>query len=124
MSDEPSLRATRYDDGSLGYPHHPVGPDGAEPVGTVDLTEHTGRVVTWTTNHATPPGIEPPNHVAIVAFSVDGETVRVVGQLTTDQVSIDTRVRPVYEPELRSPSESIRHPDSQAFDGFRFEPVE
>lgn len=42
------MNATRYADGSISYPGHPVGPDGSEPIGTVDLSEHTATVVTWT----------------------------------------------------------------------------
>lgn len=121
---EPSFEATRYADGSIGYPEHGVTASGAEPVGTVDLSEHTARVVTWTTARATPPGVSAPNHLAIVAFDVDGETVRAIGQLTTDDVSIGDRVRPVYTPELRDPEAGIREADSHAWDGFRFDPVE
>ena len=118
------FEATRYADGSLGYPGHPVGPDGAEPVGTIDLADETGEVVTWTTATATPPGVEAPNHLAIVAFEVDGETVRALGQLTTDDVAIGDAVEPVYAAELRDPEAGIRDPDAHEWDGFRFEPVE
>jgi hypothetical protein len=121
--DEPPMEAIRYADGSLSYPGHPVGPDGSEPVGTVDLSEHTATVVTWTTATATPPGVESPNHLAIVEFEVDGEPVRALGQLTTGDVDIGDRVRPVYADRLRDPEAGIREPDSQSWDGFRFEPV-
>ena len=120
----PAFEATRYADGSIGYPPHPVGPDGAEPVETVDLSDRTARVVTWTTNTATPPGVDSPNHVAIVEFSIDGESVRAIGQLTTDEVAIGDTVRPVYAEQLRDPAAGIREPASHEFDGFRFEPVE
>ncbi|MFC4988401.1 MULTISPECIES: OB-fold domain-containing protein [Saliphagus] len=116
------MAAARYADGSLGYPPHPLGPDGEEPVGTVDLSEHTARVVTWTTSHATPPGVREPNHVAIVEFTVEGEPVRAIGQLT-EPVESGTEVRPVYAEELRDPGAGIKEPESQEWDGYRFEPV-
>ncbi len=119
-----AMEATRYADGSLSYPGHPIGPDGSEPVETVDLSDHTATVVTWTTSTATPPGVRAPNHLAIVEFDVDGEPVRALGQLTTDGVDIGDEVRPVYVDELREPGAGIREPDSQEWDGFRFEPVE
>ncbi|MFC7154895.1 OB-fold domain-containing protein [Halomarina halobia] len=118
-----TMEAVRYADGSLSYPGHPVGPDGSEPVGAVDLSEYTATVVTWTTSTATPPGVRAPNHLAIVEFDVDGEPVRALGQLTTDEVDIGDEVRPVYVDELREPGAGIREPDSQPWDGYRFEPV-
>ena len=82
-----AMRAARYADGSITYPPHPVGPDGSEPVEFVDLSEYTATIVTWTTNTAPPPGVREPNHLAIVAFDVDGESVRALGQLTTGEVA-------------------------------------
>ncbi|MFB6096622.1 MAG: OB-fold domain-containing protein [Haloferacaceae archaeon] len=117
------LTAYRYPDGSITYPGHPIGPNGEEAVGTVDLSEHTAEVVTWTSSTATPPGVRAPNHLAIVEFDVDGEPVRALGQLTTDDVEIGDEVEPVYVDELREPGAGIREPDSQAWDGFRFRPV-
>jgi hypothetical protein len=32
-------------------------------------------------------------------------------------------VRPVYVEELREPGAGIREPESQAWDGYRFEPI-
>lgn len=122
MSDR-ELAATRYDDGSITYPGHPVGPDGGEPVGEVDLRDRTATIVTWTTATATPPGVRAPNHLAIVEFDVDGESVRAIGQLTTDAVEIGDAVEPVYCDELRDPDAGIREADSQEWDGFRFAPV-
>ena len=124
MSDDHAMEAARYADGSITYPPHPVGPDGSEPVGTVDLSEYTAEVVTWTTSHATPPGVRQPNHLAIVEFDVDGTPVRAIGQLTTDGVETGDTVRPVYVDELREPGIGIKEPASQEWDGFRFEPVE
>jgi len=121
---EPTLEAAKYPDGSLTYPAHPIGPGGEEPVGTVDLSEYTAEVITWTTSTATPPGVREPNTLAIVEFDVDGEPVRAIGQVTTDEVETGDTVRPVYCEELREPGAGIRAPDSQAWDGFRFEPVE
>ena len=120
---EPIMEAARYADGSVTYPPHPLGPDGGEQVGTVDLSEYTAEVVTWTTSTATPPGVRQPNTLAIVEFDVDGEPVRAIGQVTTDAVEIGDEVRPVYCAELRDPEAGIREPASQEWDGFRFEPV-
>lgn len=118
------MNATRYADGSISYPGHPVGPDGSEPIGTVDLSEHTATVVTWTKSTATPPGVRAPNPLAIVEFDVDGESVRALGQLTTDAVEIGDTVKPVYVGELREPGAGIREPESQEWDGYRFEPIQ
>ena len=120
---EPTFEAVRYDDGTLSYPGHPVGSEGGDPVETVDLRERTATVLTWTTATATPPGVRQPNHLAIVEFDVDGESVRAIGQLTTDDVQIGDEVRPVYEEELRDPDAVIRVAESQSWDGWRFEPV-
>ena len=121
---DPTMDAARYPDGSLTYPAHPVGPGGEEPVGTVDLSGYTAEVITWTTSTATPPGVREPNTLAIVEFDVDGEPVRAIGQVTTDAVETGDTVRPTYCAELRDPEAGIREPDSQSWDGFRFEPTE
>jgi len=119
------LNAHRCENGHLSYPGHARCPEcGADQTETVDLTERTAEVVTWTTSTATPPGVREPNHLAIVEFEVDGEPVRALGQLTTaDGVDIGSEVEPVYEEELREPGAGIREPDSQDWDGYRFEPV-
>jgi len=118
------MKATRYADGSISYPGHPVGPDGSAPVDEVDLTEYTATVVTWTTSMSAPPGVREPNTLAIVEFDVDGEPVRALGQATTDEIEIGDEVRPVHVDELREPGAGIREPDSQEWDGYRFEPAE
>ncbi len=117
------MEAYRYEDGSIGHPGHPVGPDGGDPVGTVDLSDRTAEVVTWTVSHATPPGVREPNALAIVEFDVEGTGVRAVGQLTTADVAVGDEVRPVHCEELRDPSVCLREPESQSWDGYRFEPV-
>jgi uncharacterized OB-fold protein len=118
-----------------------VSPNGAERVGTVDLRGYEGRVVTWTTSTATPPGVREPNTLAIVEFDMgdeyDGPPVRALGQVavrdgaagddaTAEQYDVDIgdRVEPVYADELREPGAGIREPESQDWDGFRFRPVE
>ena len=118
-----TMEAYRYEDGSISYPGHPRGPGGAEPVATIDVSEYTGEVVTWTTSTATPPGVREPNTLAIVEFEVDGETVRAIGQATTDEIETGDEVRPVSVEELREPGAGIREPESQEWDGYRFEPV-
>ncbi len=135
-SDDPVFEAAVYADGTVSYPPHPVGPTGAERTGTVDLREREARVVTWTTSTATPPGVREPNTLAIVEFAfddADGPPVRALGQVTAAgdgpdaeavDVAIGDRVEPVYADELREPGAGIREPESQAWDGFRFRPVE
>ncbi|WP_266076999.1 Zn-ribbon domain-containing OB-fold protein [Haladaptatus caseinilyticus] len=119
------LNAHRCSNGHLSIPGHPRCPECAEPQnGTTDLTDKTAEVVTWTTSTATPPGVRQPNHLAIVEFEVDGESVRTIGQLTTGDVEIGDEVRPVYAEELRDPNAGIRETASQEWDGYRFEPVE
>jgi uncharacterized OB-fold protein len=123
MSDR--MEAHRCPNGHLTYPGHTRCPECGEPQSeTVDLADRTAEVVTWTTSTATPPGVREPNHLAIVVFDVAGETVRAIGQVTTDDVEVGDEVEPVYVEELREPGAGIRHPDSQDWDGFRFQPVE
>ena len=122
-NDQPPMEAARYPDGSITYPGHPIGPGGEEPVGTVDLSEYTATVVTWTVSTATPPGVRQPNAIAIVEFDVDGEPVRAIGQLTGEGAEIGDEVRPVYTEELRDPEAGIRLAESQEWDGYRFEPI-
>ena len=135
-SEEPAFEAAEYADGTVTYPPHTVSPNGAERVGTVDLREHRGRVLTWTTSTATPPGVREPNTLAIVEFEMgeeyDGPPVRALGQVAeredstgeTFDVDIGDRVEPVYAGELREPGAGIREPESQEWDGYRFEPVQ
>lgn len=120
---EPAMAAARYPDGSIAYPPHPLGPRGEEPIETVDLSEYTAEIITWTSSTATPPGVREPNHLAIIQFDIDGEPVRAIGQVTTDDVEIGDEVEPVYVEELRDPDAGIRDPDSQDWDGFRFRPI-
>jgi len=124
MSDH-RFEAGRCPNGHVTYPTHARCPECGEPQNeAVDLADRTAEVVTWTTSTATPPGVRAPNHLAIVEFSVDGEAVRAIGQLTTDGVAVGDEVTPTYVEQLRDPDAGIRHPDSQSWDGFRFEPVE
>jgi len=145
--DVPPFEAAVYADGSITYPPHPVGPDGAERTDTLDLREYEAHVVTWTTSTATPPGVRQPNALAIAEFdlggSYDGPPVRALGQVVVDDetadgedasgdrsgtdtqvVAVGDRVEPVYVAELRDPEAGIREPASQSWDGFRFRPVE
>jgi uncharacterized OB-fold protein len=151
--DAPPFEAAVYANGSVTYPPHPVGPDGAERTDTLDLREYEAHVVTWTTSTATPPGVRQPNTLVIVEFdlsaSYDGPPVRALGQVVVDGggtdvdtpddeaadgeeqpgtdaqvVAIGDRVEPVYVTELRDPEAGIREPASQSWDGFRFRPVE
>ncbi|SIR05921.1 hypothetical protein SAMN05421858_1278 [Haladaptatus litoreus] len=119
------LEAHRCPNGHLTNPGHPRCPECAEPqTETVDLTDRTAEVVTWTTSTATPPGVRQPNHLAIVEFDVDGESVRTIGQVTGgDEVAIGDEVRPVYADELRDSDAGIREKESQDWDGYRFEPT-
>lgn len=117
--------AHRCENGHLSYPGHTRCPEcGADQVEQIDLSDRTATVITWTTSTATPPGVRQPNTLGIVEFDVDGDSVRALGQFTTDDVEIGGEVTPVYTSELRDPSAGIREPDSQDWDGYRFEPVE
>ena len=134
--EKPTFAAAEYADGAVTYPPHTVSPTGAERVGTVDLREYEGHVLTWTTSTATPPGVREPNTLAIVEFDMgpayDGPAVRALGQIAERgdgseeafDVDIGDRVEPVYAAELREPGAGIREPESQAWDGFRFRPVD
>ena len=121
----PSMDAGSCPNGHLSFPRHPRCPECGEPQDeTVDLSDRTAEVVTWTESTATPPGVRRPNRLAIVEFDVDGEPVRAIGQVVEDAtVEIGDEVRPVYVEELRDPGAGIREPESQDWDGFRFEPV-
>ncbi|MFB6136473.1 MAG: Zn-ribbon domain-containing OB-fold protein [Halobacteriaceae archaeon] len=120
-----TLEAHRCPNGHLSYPGHVRCPECGEPqdAGSVDLTDRTATVVTWTTSTATPPGVRQPNHLAIVEFEIEGASVRAIGQLTTGDVETGDAVRPVHVEELRDPDAGIREPDSQEWDGYRFEPA-
>jgi uncharacterized OB-fold protein len=123
-TDEERLHAHRCSAGHITYPGHTVCPEcGRDQTGTVDLTEKTGTVLTWTESVATPSGVRAPNTLAIVSFTVEGSSVNVLGQ-TTDDVEIGDTVRPVFVDELRDPDESLREKTSQQWSGHRFEPVE
>ena len=120
-----TLNAYRCPNGHLTYPEHELCPEcGEAQESTVDLSEETAEVVTWTTSTATPPGVRQPNTLAIVEFSVEDGAVRAIGQVADDSaVEIGDEVRPVYAEELRDPGAGIREPESQDWDGYRFEPV-
>ncbi|WP_343217270.1 OB-fold domain-containing protein [Halovivax limisalsi] len=118
------MEATLYDDGTIEYPGHPVGPGGAEPSETVDLAAYPARVLTWTTSTATPPGVREPNALAIVEFDVDGRSVRAIGGVADAPVENGDPVEPIHVDELRDPSAGIRAAESQSWDGFRFRPVD
>jgi uncharacterized OB-fold protein len=123
--DEPGLLAHRCPNGHVTYPGHPVCPTCREKqTDTVDLSDRVGEVITWTTSTATPSGVREPNTLAIVSFDLDGTSVRAIGQVTTEAVSVGDGVEPVYAEELRDPDAGIREPESQSWDGYRFRPVE
>lgn len=138
-----TLEAIRCPKGHLRCPPHPRCPVcGDPPEETIDLSEYTATIVTWTTSAAPPPGVREPNHLAIVEFELDEtgaetgtvsgdrtesggdrRTVRAIGGLTTATVKIGDEVRPTYVDELRDPDAGVRDPRSQEWDGYRFEPV-
>ncbi|QLH83524.1 Zn-ribbon domain-containing OB-fold protein [Halosimplex pelagicum] len=124
-----SFDAHVCENGHVTYPGHTLCPEcGEKQTDTLDLAERTGEVVTWTKSTATPPGVRAPNTIAIVQFDLDGEDltddyVRAVGQVTTDEVETGDAVEPIYVEELRDPEAGIKVPESQDWDGYRFEPV-
>lgn len=118
--------AGRCANGHIRYPVHPRCPECGEPIeGRIDLSSEEGEVVTWTVSTSTPPGVRSPNALAIVEFSIDGQPVRAIGQLTDDDVNIGDTVRPVHVDALRdSEADILREPASQSWDGYRFNPTE
>mgnify|MGYP006280117275 CR=1 FL=1 len=125
MSEPEPLVAHGCEAGHYTVPSHPRCPEcGAAQTETVDLSDRTGEVVTWTVSRATPPGVREPNPVAIVAFTVADTDVRALGQLTTaDAVESGVAVEPVPADELRDPDAGIREAASQTWSGWRFDPV-
>jgi len=122
---QPALLAYECPNGHLTYPSHPVCPDcGERQTGTVELTHRVGEILTWTTVSATPPGVREPNTLALVEFTVDDRSVRILGGTTTDDVSSGDRVRPAHVAQLRDPAVCIRENASQRWNGWRFEPAE
>lgn len=119
-----SMDAHRCPNGHVSYPGHALCPTcGEEQIETIDLSELTGEVVTWTTSTATPPGVREPNTLAFVEFDIDGESVRALGQVTTDEIETGDEVEPVYVEELRDPEVGLKAGESdQEWDGYRFEP--
>ena len=119
-----SLEAGKCPNGHVSYPTHPRCPECGEPQEEqFDISEERAEVVTWTTSTATPPGVREPNTMAIVEFDIDGEVVRALGQVTTDDIETGDVVEPVYVDELRDPDAGIREPASQDWDGYRWDPV-
>jgi len=117
--------AYRCENGHATFPEHPRCPECYEPQNEViDLSERTGEVITWTKSTATPPGVRQPNMLAIVEFNVDGETVRALGGLKTEDIEMGDTVKPVYVEEVREPGAGIK-PEAvdQEWDGYRFKPV-
>jgi len=125
-----SFDARACPNGHVTYPGHTLCPACGEPQDeTVDLSDRTGEVVTWTTSMATPPGVREPNTLAIIELDIsnldyDDDGVRALGQVTSDDVESGDAVRPVHADELRDPGAGIKEPASQDWDGYRFEPVE
>jgi uncharacterized OB-fold protein len=119
-----SLDAHRCENGHVTYPGHPRCPECGEPqTESIDLSDQTAEVITWTTSTATPPGVRQPNTLAIVEFDIDDEPVRALGQVTTADIEIGDAVEPVYVEELREPGAGIKERNSaQDWDGYRFEP--
>lgn len=123
-NDRSEFAAHRCPNGHLTYPGHARCPDCGEPqTETVDLADREAEVVTWTESTATPPGVREPNTLAIVAFEIDDQQVRAIGQVEGD-VAIGDTVEPVYVEQLRDPEAGIREPASQSWDGYRFRRVE
>lgn len=122
MTDDHGFYAHECPNGHLTYPEHTLCPAcGERQTGRVDLSDHAGEVLTWTTVTATPTGVRSPNTLAIVEFDIDGRSVRALGG-TTDEVSVGDTVVPVYVEQLRDPAAAIRRTESQRWHGFRFEP--
>jgi len=137
--DGEDLTAFVCENGHATFPGHQRCPDcGAHQTEELDLADTAATVVTWTTSTATPPGVRQPNHLAIVEFDLDAAVaasdafdagdvsgpVRTLAQLTTGEVESGDAVAPTYVEQLREPGAGIREPESQSWDGYRFEPVD
>jgi uncharacterized OB-fold protein len=121
-TEQERLFAHRCPNDHLTVPGHPRCPTCGEPqTERIDLTDRTGSVLTWTEVASTPPGVREPNTLAIVVFTLDAGTVRVLGG-TTDDITVGGEVHPVYVDQLRDPAASVREGTRQPWDGFRFEP--
>jgi len=126
------FEAYRCPNGHVTTPGHRLCPEcGEEQTETVDLTDETAEIVTWTKSTATPPGVREPNTLAIVEFEVDGATVRSLGQIgSTDddeafEVETGDEVEPIYVDELREPGVGLKPEDAdQEWDGYRFRPTQ
>ncbi|MFC6755470.1 MULTISPECIES: Zn-ribbon domain-containing OB-fold protein [Haloarcula] len=126
-----TLEAGICPNGHVSYPTHPRCPDcGQEQEETTDLSEERAEVVTWTKSTATPPGVREPNTMAIVEFDIshldlEDTFVRALGQVTTEDVETGDVVEPVYVEELRDPDVGLKsaNPESQDWDGYRWDPV-
>ena len=121
-----TLDAGRCPNNHLRYPVHPRCPEcGAHVRDTIDLSDEEAVIVTWTESTSTPPGVRSPNPLAIVEFTVEGQPVRAIGQLTHGDVEMGDIVSPVHVEALRDTEASmVREPASQPWDGYRFEPLE
>lgn len=120
------MDAYRCENGHLTYPSHLLCPEcGERQSESVDLSDRTAEVVTWTESTATPPGVREPNTLAIVEFNVDGESVRAIGQIADNtDVSMGDQVEPRYVEELRKPGVGLKpHDADQEWDGYWFEPT-
>ncbi len=118
-----SMEAARCPEGHVTYPPHPRCPTcGRVQHERIDLADRTATVITWTKNTASPVGVRSPNVLGLVEFDLGDTTVRAIGQFTTDEIAIGDTVEPEYVEQLREPG--IREPDSQAWDGYRFSPVD
>ncbi|WP_436924601.1 Zn-ribbon domain-containing OB-fold protein [Halosimplex amylolyticum] len=124
-----SFDAYVCENGHVTYPGHTLCPEcGEKQTETIDLSDRTGEVVTWTHSTKTPPGVREPNTLAIVEFDLSGEDVadeyvRAIGQVTIEEVETGDAVEPVYAEQLRDPEVGIKVPESQEWDGYRFEPA-
>ncbi|MBX0285376.1 Zn-ribbon domain-containing OB-fold protein [Haloarcula salinisoli] len=126
-----TLEAGICPNGHVSYPTHPRCPNCGEPQDErMDLSEERAEVVTWTKSTATPPGVREPNTMAIVEFDIshldlEDTFVRALGQVTTEDVETGDVVEPVYVEELRDPDVGLKsgNPESQDWDGYRWDPI-
>lgn len=121
---ETELLAHQCPNGHLTHPGHARCPEcGQEQTETVDLSEKTAQVITWTSAGASPTGVREPNPLAIVEFTVGDRSVRAIGG-TTDGLEVGDTVEPVFVEQLRDPDVSSRATESQPWSGYRFAPVD
>ena len=90
---------------------------------TVSLSGLNGTVVTWTKSTVPPPGVRSPNILAIVEYSIEGQSITLLGGIENESVNIGDTVKAIYVSNLRDTEYCQRDEESQTWSGHRFKVV-